>query len=491
MDDQPQPVFSYDRVAYPSPVLESLTPDRLRASALLHGYNPPEATTASVLEIGCGDGVGLVAWASTAPTARIVGFDLSPIAVAKGKELAEAAGFTNVDLHVGDILTYPRDGEKFDYIVCHGVLSWVPEPVRAALLDLIAAKLAPGGIAYVSFDCLPGAAQKAALVPFLRSRVAETDDPMVAMKEAATVIDMINRSLRPDSKMRDHIDFVMQIMLNTKAGYFYHDWLAEHYRPIDLRQLIADSAAHGLKIAGSAANYDLDVPDLDDEAKAMLDSFGDDHGARLLAIDLLRGPSIFHRELFVRTDAPPPPVTDGYKAVTYGFEGSREDTQTEAGPVTRYFLSDTFSVTINTARSRAVLDLLYLNQPAEFTYDEILEHTKVDPDWLRSTLFELCRNNFIVTRSTPAPFTLEPGERPVAAPLVRAMADRGERIIAHRSADVEADKLETRLLFALSDGTRTRTEIAVAMSELLGRDVPLAMVEGAVAHYARRRMFSA
>jgi hypothetical protein len=74
---------------------------------------------------------------------------------------------------------------------------------------------------------------------------------------------------------------------------------------------------------------------------------------------------------------------------------------------------------------------------------------------------------------------------------VRAMANRGDRIIAHRSTDVETDKAETRLLFVLSDGTRTRSEIAATMSEVLEREIPVEMVDGAVGHYARKRMFSA
>jgi hypothetical protein len=314
---------------------------------------------------------------------------------------------------------------------------------------------------------------------------------MVAMKEAASVVDMLNRSLRKDSRMRDQVDIVMETMLKTKAGYFYHDWLAEHYRPIDLRQLIADAGARGLKIAGSAANYDLDMTDLDKEASAMLHAFGDDHGSRLLAIDIMRGPHIFHRELFIRSDAPPPSIEDGYKAVSYGFDGSREEIETDKGTATKYFLTDTFAVTTNTPQSRSILDLLHTNSPTEFSYAEIHERTGVDEALLRGILFDICRNNFVVTRSTPSPFVLEPCERPVAAPLVRAMANRGDRIIAHRSTDVETDKAETRLLFVLSDGTRTRSEIAATMSEVLEREIPVEMVDGAVGHYARKRMFSA
>ena len=118
MNDQAKaPQFAYDRVAYPSFVLDDLTPNRLRASALAHGLRPPEVATASILEIGCGDGINLIGFGAVYPNARAVGFDLSASAIERGRELVEASGLTNVDLHVGDALTYPREGQTFDYIV--------------------------------------------------------------------------------------------------------------------------------------------------------------------------------------------------------------------------------------------------------------------------------------------------------------------------------------------------------------------------------------
>ena len=115
----------YDRVAYPGTSDEYYSPNRLRASALLHGFRPPDPRRPRCLR-------SVAATGSTSSRSvlrrmtRLVGFDLSSEAIERGRALVDAAGLKNVDLHVGDALTYPRDGEKFDYIVCHGVLSWVP-----------------------------------------------------------------------------------------------------------------------------------------------------------------------------------------------------------------------------------------------------------------------------------------------------------------------------------------------------------------------------
>ena len=193
--------FAYDKVAYPAAVVDALAPDRLRATALLHGWRAPEPATASVLEIGCGVGLNLIAFASVTPDARAVGFDLAAEAIDRGRSLVEVCGLRNVDLHVGDAMTYPRDGEKFDYVVCHGVLSWVPEAVRIAIIELMSARLAPGGLGYLSFDCLPAAAAKASIVPFLRKWVGDVTDPVEAIKKGAQGIAMLNRAQRESSRL--------------------------------------------------------------------------------------------------------------------------------------------------------------------------------------------------------------------------------------------------------------------------------------------------
>ena len=163
---------AYDTVAYPTAIVSHMTPDRIRAAGLLHGWSAPDPSAASVLEIGCGDGLNIIGMAAVAPRARHVGFDLSEHAIARGRALVAAAGLTNVTLEVGDILDWARKGERFDYIVCHGVYAWVPEPVQRALLGLIGAALAPGGVAYVSYDALPAAAPKVEIQRFLVRRTA-------------------------------------------------------------------------------------------------------------------------------------------------------------------------------------------------------------------------------------------------------------------------------------------------------------------------------
>jgi SAM-dependent methyltransferase len=141
--DCPSPTI-YDAVAYPTAVFAQTHPSHLAALAQVHGLSPFDVETARVLEIGCGDGMNLLAMAAAYPRAQFHGFDLAPTVVARGRERAEAAGLTNVRLDVGDIVDAAGSLEgSFDYVIAHGVYAWVPAQVREALMVLIGRVLAP------------------------------------------------------------------------------------------------------------------------------------------------------------------------------------------------------------------------------------------------------------------------------------------------------------------------------------------------------------
>jgi SAM-dependent methyltransferase len=490
-DTAPPPKFVYDRVAYPGYVVEFLSPNRLRASALLHGWRPPDPATASVLEIGCGDALTLAAFGAVSPQGRAVGFDLSSEAVDRGRALVEVAGLKNVDLHVGDALTYPRDGEKFDYIICHGVLSWVPDPVRRAVVELMGARLAPGGLGYFGYDCLPGAAAKAAMVPFLRAWVGDIGDPLEAMKKGARGIGMLNRSQRDSSRLQAQLDVLIKDFPSFDPAYFFHDWLAEYYAPIDLHQFIPLAKANRLGIAGSASGYELLLDDLDEEASGAVDVFGGDPGQRLAALDVLYGGNIFHRDLMIRTDTPPEPAPDGITELSFAFTGTREEVKADEGPAIKYASGEKAMVTTNTPSTIAVLDYLYNAGSAEIAYSELLARTGVRDEDLRRIMLTISTLALVTPHSTPQPFVLKPGERPRAGLLARTMLTLGDRAVNLRGNEVQAPEPETQYMVALCDGTRTRAEIAALMTIGLEKEIRVEMVDGAINNLARMRAFEA
>jgi len=146
----------YSELGYKSMPFPYTTPATLEAYAALVGVSAPNPKTARVLELGATYGGNIISQALFNPDATFVGIELSQEQVVKGNEVIANAGLTNVSLVQSDIASIGSEIGTFDYIIAHGVYSWVDDGVKEALLRLIDEHLAEDGIAYISYNTYPG-----------------------------------------------------------------------------------------------------------------------------------------------------------------------------------------------------------------------------------------------------------------------------------------------------------------------------------------------
>ena len=146
----------YSELGYKSMPFPYTTPATLEAYAALVGVSAPNPKTARVLELGATYGGNIISQALFNPDATFVGIELSQEQVEKGNEVIANSGLTNVSLVQSDIASIGSEIGTFDYIIAHGVYSWVDDGVKDALLCLIDERLAEDGIAYVSYNTYPG-----------------------------------------------------------------------------------------------------------------------------------------------------------------------------------------------------------------------------------------------------------------------------------------------------------------------------------------------
>lgn len=146
----------YSELGYKSMPFPYTTPATLEAYAALVGVSAPNPKTARVLELGATYGGNIISQALFNPDATFVGIELSQEQVEKGNEVIANAGLTNVSLVQSDIASIGSEIGTFDYIIAHGVYSWVDDGVKDALLRLIDEHLVEDGIAYVSYNTYPG-----------------------------------------------------------------------------------------------------------------------------------------------------------------------------------------------------------------------------------------------------------------------------------------------------------------------------------------------
>lgn len=144
-----------------------MAPERIGWLAALKGYQLPTQRFRYV-DMGCGQGVHLAILAALHPDAEFWGVDFMPVHIGHARQLAERAGLANVHFIEADFLALQQDLEAgkvlpggltlgdVDYVVAHGISTWVAPAVREALFALASALLRPGGFFYNSYNAFPG-----------------------------------------------------------------------------------------------------------------------------------------------------------------------------------------------------------------------------------------------------------------------------------------------------------------------------------------------
>lgn len=144
---------TYDSYSY------GQTLDYLYAVARLHGLAASDPYSSNILEIGCAMGGNIIGQAINHPNSNFIGIDLSSEQIAIGKRAIDGIGCTNIKLIEMDICNLVSEFKgkiEFDYIICHGIYSWVPDFVRSAILDSCKELLSKNGVAFISYNCYPG-----------------------------------------------------------------------------------------------------------------------------------------------------------------------------------------------------------------------------------------------------------------------------------------------------------------------------------------------
>ena len=171
----------YDADSYPAMSHPCADPEVNRAVARSLGLDVVEILGAKILEIGCGTGHHVLSLANRWPELEFVGVDISQKCIKRAKNLAAQAGIKNVSFHAVSILDFKPE-EKFDFIIAHGVFSWVPDEVKVGLMDFIPKHLTANGIAVVSFNVAAGWKDRMKVVQKARVIQAAGDvDEMTAL----------------------------------------------------------------------------------------------------------------------------------------------------------------------------------------------------------------------------------------------------------------------------------------------------------------------
>jgi len=241
----------YDAIPYRHGAVPLSHPARVGAIARLFAWPAAPPDRCRVLELGCGEGMNLLPLADRLPQSEFVGMDLSAAQIAVAEEARVACRLTNARFLCADLRDF--EPEKFDYVIAHGVYSWVPDDVKDRLLAICAHALAPHGVAYVSFSTLPGWALLGGLRAFLLAETAGETTPAGQLERTRRILQALATCTaeQPGSyagMVREAVDD----MLRKSPELLFHDELAAVNDPCTFLDFTAHAARHGLHYLGEA-----------------------------------------------------------------------------------------------------------------------------------------------------------------------------------------------------------------------------------------------
>jgi len=243
----------YDATPYAFNSFPQSAPGQLAAIAYLFGLETPEISTARVLEIGCAGGGNLMPFAAAHPGARVVGIDLSPVQIDQGRARAQALCLQNLELVAGDIsrMELAELGE-FDFVIAHGVYSWVPQHVQNALLAAIRLLLSDRGVAYLSYNVYPGWKSKEVVRDAMLLAGSGGATPADRLRDARRIVDFLQHVV-PDEGVLARVIAESNAFSDAYGdSYLLHDELETFNVPCYFAELVQRAGAHGLAYLADA-----------------------------------------------------------------------------------------------------------------------------------------------------------------------------------------------------------------------------------------------
>jgi SAM-dependent methyltransferase len=247
----------YDELPYRSCPIEWTAPERLATASLLHGGPRPPLDRYRVLELGCGNGANLLPLAYYRRHGSFVGVDGARSQIEAAKARQSALELKNLEFIHADFRTASqRVSGQFDYIIAHGVFSWVPQDARDALLEIIGQSLRPGGLIYINYNARPGWNVRGLVRDFLMAQTVE-DSSLVARAERAVevaarvVLALTGAEHHYSRLLADEFQFVCQ----GDVSWVGHEFLSEINQPYWRSEFMALARRHRLEYVADADFY--------------------------------------------------------------------------------------------------------------------------------------------------------------------------------------------------------------------------------------------
>ena len=468
--DTRQPT-SYEQIPYLSKPYRESHPANIAAVAALFGMTPAPVERCRVLELGCAAGGNLLPMAEALPDAHFLGVDSSERQIADAQDDLRELGFANVEFRRASITEIDESWGLFDYIIAHGVYSWVPPDVRAQVMRICSKNLAPAGVAYVSYNIYPGWHMRGVVRELMLYRGRKTDDPAERIAAGRAVVDLFAKALEgvndPYGKLLQQEAAAVR---EAHDQYLFHDHISEHNHPVYFHEFATAAAAEGLQYLSEAnpAALRLANPQTDRMIRSIssdvieIEQYMDFARNRAFRQTLLCHSNV---ALSVRGRAR---AARGIAPLEHGHVGgTRVDLSPGVGVEFRH--PSGLSMTVTGPLAKAAMHELVSKWPASVPFEELvaraIEKIPAAPadraaGILGNDLLRICGAGGLEISAAPTLCVATAPDRPVASRIARLDAKRQRPLVTSaRHTQVELPEGARRILQML-DGRRDAATLA-------------------------------
>ena len=472
---------SYNDVPYISAPDPARHPDRLATIGTLFGLDVAPLSTCSVLEIACGDASNLIPIAATLPHASFTGFDFAAQPIARARRMAGDLRLANVRLLEQDLRALPPDLGQFDYVIAHGLYSWVPADVRAHVLPVIARHLAPTGIAFVSYNALPGCRLRAVAWDMIRHHTRDIVDRRAKVAAARTLLELAGTPVAGDDALQQAMRGELRNAAGASDSALAHDDLAELNMPVLFSEFATDAARAGLAYLsethpGAASDSGLAEPVRN--ALSRLDRLTREQYLDFVRLRHYRESLLCHADALRQFVLQPARAAKLY--ATPSLATRRAHDTNAPSPM-------------GDNDARAILQYLLERWPESVPVAELGEwNTRRRPQNggsgrpIEDQVTELEAAGIVDLRTRPIVAAAAPGERPEVFAPARWLAREREVIPNLYHEGLRFQDPDARTLIGLLDGTRTRDAIADALGGVVASPAGRARLDAALRVLARK-----
>lgn len=464
-------------------MVPNTSPSHLTVCSLWHHGPRPPLQHFRLTELGCGDGANLLPLAFYDSGSNFIGIDSSKVELDRAHEGVRCLGLENIHLVLKDVRELgPMDFASSDYVIAHGLYSWVPEDVRDAILTFCRQSLTPPGLAYISYNAQPGwATRRLVRETLLRARSVRE----AAVEDKAEKAIEVATNLLEDLPSRDYAFSVLlaeelERVRNGKPGYVFHEYLADVNEGFWLREFVERARRNGLDYVadGQFCRWEGHVSA---ELKAALAKRDLDRIEQEEATDLL-GNRYFRASILCLADAPRESTSHRELLeevhIATSLCAKSDPFEPTEGVVERFLSKDGPEVTLDASITKAAVVLLAAQWPKGMRLETLyLQASKLlasngceVPTGARSQLSDELMTLFeagqIDLRLREPAYHTEIPEYPQAHALARFEAEHREALTTPYHLPLPFEPQALALVSAL-DGFQSRAELGRAFGEEL------------------------